>query len=309
MVDLFDRVYSFQSSNKFLAKIRFFSGLRMITKITANFLVPIYYLITRNFEHVLNKPESKSNKRVIVSLTTFPNRINRIWIVIESLLRQTYKPDLIILWLSKEQFNSIEQLPNRLLRLLENGLEIKLCDHDLKSHKKYFYAFKVFDDDVIYSSKVLETLIRLNERFPHSICCNVGYRITIRDGNILPYAEWEHLFVMSGPSYNISCIGVGGVLYPPGSLPQEVFNIDVFEKICLSADDIWLKAISLLGGITVVKSDYFSNYLPVIYLNNTTLSSSNVTLNKNDQQLKNIRSYYIQKSGIDPFFEISNLLS
>ena len=312
MVDFFDKVYSFQSSNKFLTKIRFFSGLRLITKITANFVVPIYYLITRDFAPVLNKSDRKSNKRIIVSLTTFPNRIDRLWIVIESLLRQSYKPDLIILWLSKDQFNAIEELPRRLLNQQKNGLEIKLCEHDLKSHKKYFYALKeytddvivTFDDDVLYSSKVLETLVRLNERFPLSICCNVGHRITIGDGEILPYNQWEQLEEMSGPSYSISFIGVGGVLYPPGSLPKEVFNNDVFEKICLSADDIWLKAMSLLGKTRVVKSDYFSNYLPVIHFNNKTLSSSNVSLNKNDQQLKDVRSYYIQKSGIDPFSEI-----
>jgi hypothetical protein len=312
MVDFFDKVYSFQSSNKFLAKIRFFSGLRLITKITANFVVPVYYLIIRDFARILIKDDEKSNKRIIVSLTSFPNRIDRLWIVIESLLRQSYKPDLIILWLSKEQFNAIEELPKKLLNQQKKGLEIKLRDDDLKSHKKYFYAFKeykddvivTFDDDVIYSSKVLETLVRLNERFPLSICCNVGHQIAIGDGEIQPYNKWKQLEAMMGPRYDISFIGVGGVLYPPGSLPKEVFNNDVFKKNCMNADDIWLKAMSLLGKATVVKSDYFSNYLPVIHFNNKTLSSSNISLNKNDEQIKNVRNYYSQNLGIDPFSQI-----
>ena len=225
--------------------------------------------MTWAFSNTLNNSDRKSNNKVVVSLTTFPNRIDRIWIVIESILRQSYKPDLIILWLSKDQFNSIEELPKRLLSQQKKGLQIILCDSDLKSHKKYFYAFKeyiddiivTFDDDVLYSSVVLKKLLILHEKFPNSICCNVGHRIGTGNDGILPYSRWEQLNSFSGPSYNISFIGVGGVLYPPFTLYKDVFDKDVFEKVCMNADDIWLKAMSLLKKTTVVKSDYYSNYL------------------------------------------------
>jgi len=311
MIDFFDKIYSFQYKNRLLNKIKFFSALRLITRVAANLVIPVYYLITKDFAQALNKVETKANKKIIISITSFPNRIDRLWIVVESLLRQSYKPDLIILWLSKEQFSSIERLPKRLLSQRKDGLEIRLCDHDLKSHKKYYYALQeypddvivTFDDDVFYSTKVLATLVKLNDRFPSSICCNTGYRIITRNEEIMPYTKWEQLMDKSGPDYNISFTGVGGVLYPPGSLHKEVFN-NIFENICLSADDIWLKAMSLLGNTTVVKSDYFSNYLPVFHFNNKTLSSSNIYHNKNDQQLEAVRNYFIQKLGVDPFSQI-----
>ena len=42
----------------------------------------------------------KRQQKVIISLTSYPKRINTLWIVIETLLRQTMKLDEIILWLA-----------------------------------------------------------------------------------------------------------------------------------------------------------------------------------------------------------------
>ena len=151
-------------------------------------------------------------------------------------------------------------------------------------------------------------LIKLSEKFPFSIICNEGRRITIGEEGIMPYDKWEQLNKFTGPSYNISFIGVGGVLYPPGSLHKETLNNEVFQNLCLSADDLWLKTMSLLEKTTVVKSDYLSNYLPLIHFNNKNLSSSNLTLNQNDQQLKGIRGHYIHKFGIDPFNPLKTLV-
>ncbi|MBQ2886366.1 MAG: hypothetical protein IJE43_21810 [Alphaproteobacteria bacterium] len=46
----------------------------------------------------------KINMKVIVSLTSYPARINIVHKTIESLLNQTYKADKVILYLAYEQF-------------------------------------------------------------------------------------------------------------------------------------------------------------------------------------------------------------
>ena len=71
---------------------------------------------------------------VIVSLTTYPGRIDQVWKTISSLLNQTLKPKRVILWLAKEQFPA-GKLPESVQRLTTRGLEICYCE-DLKSHKK-----------------------------------------------------------------------------------------------------------------------------------------------------------------------------
>ena len=78
----------------------------------------------------------KRKVKVIVSLTSFPARIDIVDITIKSLLMQSLKPDEIILWLAKGQFSGEENgLPTKLLKLKKYGLTINWCN-DIKSYKK-----------------------------------------------------------------------------------------------------------------------------------------------------------------------------
>lgn len=64
----------------------------------------------------------------VVSLTSYPKRISTVWITIETLLWQSIKPDVIILWLADSQFDGVESLPRELLNLQKRGLSIRFCD-------------------------------------------------------------------------------------------------------------------------------------------------------------------------------------
>jgi len=70
--------------------------------------------------------------QLIVSLTSYPARINSVHITINTLLQQSLKPNKVILWLASEQFpNKENDLPDNLLRLKDYGLTIEWCDKDL----------------------------------------------------------------------------------------------------------------------------------------------------------------------------------
>ena len=99
-----------------------------------NLFIPKYY---KKMQSKRGYKETKNKPRIIISLTSFPKRIDIVWITIESILRQSQKPDEIILWLAEEQFQGIDSLPKSLLELMERGLTIRFCD-DLRSHKKYY---------------------------------------------------------------------------------------------------------------------------------------------------------------------------
>ena len=104
--------------------------LRRSVRSLANWYLPRY----------LAKPVEPSNlydNSLIVSLTSFPGRINDVWQVIESLKRQTVKPSKIILWLSLEQFPSKNQIPKSLTKIEDDLFSIRLVDEDFRSHKKY----------------------------------------------------------------------------------------------------------------------------------------------------------------------------
>ena len=66
--------------------------------------------------------------------------------------------------------------------------------------------------------------------------------------------KWRQKFKYGiGNEYSIA-YGVGGVLYPPKLLPKETFDEYKIRKLCLFADDLWLKAIENKHKIKVVKT-------------------------------------------------------
>ena len=65
---------------------------------------------------------TKRKQKIIISLTTYPERINNIQYTIYSLLTQTLKADEIILWLSDDEF------PNKEENILSNILKLKKMD-------------------------------------------------------------------------------------------------------------------------------------------------------------------------------------
>ena len=49
-------------------------------------------------------------KRVIVSMTSYPKRISYIEKVLDSMLRQTILPDIIVIYLSREEFENTKDI-------------------------------------------------------------------------------------------------------------------------------------------------------------------------------------------------------
>lgn len=250
------------------------------------------------------------DQNIIVSLTSFPARINTVWLTIETILRQTIKPKHIILWLSRDQFPSKSYLPPNLICLEKRGLKIELVEGDLKSHKKYYYSFIEYpddyiitiDDDVFYNTKLIEFLWYAHLNYPDCICCNESHFISFtEDKQLRPYKTWLHNFNFDLlPSKLLCPIGIGGVLYPPHSLSKLVTQTDIFMQCCPRADDLWLKAMSLIANRKVVQTSYHSMFMPVKISHNTTLSSSNIS-SGNDIQLQSLRDVLVDKINLDPF--------
>ncbi|WP_158735764.1 hypothetical protein [Alteribacillus sp. YIM 98480] len=285
---------------KFLKKL--YNFISNILSKAANFYVKGYYRLPFYKNIIGINTSKKREKKIIVSLTTFPARINVVWISIESLLRQSYKPDKIILWLAKEQFNGIKSVPHKLLKQQKRGLEIRFCD-DLRSHKKYYYAFQEYpeeiiitvDDDIIYPRNTLKILINLHERFPDCICCNRAHLIKkLKNNDPAPYSEWvQNPLSLNEPSKLLCPTGVSGILYPPNSVHNEVFNKRDIKELCFHADDLWLKIMSLKNNTKVVKTAEFTSVpFKINSSQKESLAQLNVNENKNDLQLKAILDKY-----------------
>lgn len=199
------------------------------------------------------------DKEVIVSLTSYGNRIYDVYLAIESIMQGTIKPNRIILWLSDELKN--EKLPKTLQMQATRGLEVEYCK-DIRSYTKLIPALRKYpdsiiitiDDDAIYDFDIVEKLVKAYQKYPYDIHANRIHRITVDDrGEIESYNNWKWCY----NDYDVSSFnfltGVGGVLYPPNSLDNAVFDKDVFLNICKTADDVWFYLMALKKGTLVRK--------------------------------------------------------
>jgi hypothetical protein len=263
--------------------------------------MPLYFNLTSKRKKNRLKVKTSANK-FIVSLTTFPKRIDKVWLVIESILRQEEKPDKIILWLYKEEFNGIESLPKKLLKLRKRGLEIRFCDENLKPHKKYYYAIKeypdsnliIIDDDFIYPPNLLKNLINSHEKYPKAIICSMSREIIIKEGVILPYIKWKRVGRNTKPLFRNSILGGGGTLFPPNSLNSKVLDLNEMEKLSFEADDLWLKIMSLKQNTKVVslEGEYKRPFFKVNIRDNITLADSNLREGNNDIIFQKLINFY-----------------
>lgn len=290
VLDLFTRLYGRLHSERLY--YRFLTPSRYVVRSLANHFLPNY----------LSKPHRVTNKVIdglIVSFTSFPARIDSVWQVVECLFRQTYLPEKIILWLSKEQFPSDKNLPESLRCRLNDRFEIRFVEGDIRSHKKYYYVCKNFpdkyifliDDDIYYHSRIIENTWNAHLQNHRAVICNYGYHIQVDKGhNIAPYMKWKRVYIHSDNT-NLFFGSGGGTLFHPSMLYQDVLKIDLACRLTPIADDIWLNAMVRLQGTSIL---LLKNrlVLPIENKGDVKLADQNRIGNKNDEQIDNLNNYY-----------------
>lgn len=246
----------------------------------------------------------KRDIQLVVSFTSYGSRIYTVPLMLERLMNQTLKPDRIVLYLSKENFPLMEkELPERLLEMCSFGLEIRWCEGDLKSYKKLLPALKDFpediiitvDDDLYYELDMIEKLYDSYKKYPAAISARRTHRMTYSEDNqILPYCEWEKEYSECNPEPHMDLLATtgAGTLFPPHILPEEVHNEEYITQLCPTADDVWVKVMSLLRQVPVVPPE---KKVKLNYIKGTQeLSLWSINKEANDQQIKNAFEKYLK---------------
>lgn len=257
----------------------------------------------------LNNDNNEKQPKIIVSLTSIPSRLDKLYLCLETIMRQTMKPDKIILYLG---LNTKEmKLPKKLDDMQKRGLIIKYVeDIKLKPHTKYFYSMQDYpndiiitvDDDILYDKNVIKQLYNSYLKYPEVVSCMRAHKITFdKDNKIDKYNNWKYEYNGRDaliPNHFLLATGVGAVLYPPHCMPQETFNVENINKLSLNADDIWLKFIEVKNNIKVVRATDKKYHLVVIKsTQKVALMKRNVQQGENDVFLNNLIDFYkIDKS-------------
>ncbi len=243
----------------------------------------------------------KRDKKIIVSLTTIPFRIDAASCVISIMMHQTLKPDMIVLYLGQGNYKNIK-FPELLEKEQECGVQIKYRE-DIICHTKYFYAMQEYpdeiiitvDDDILYDETLIENLYNSYLQHPNAVSAMRAHQITYTScTEVAPYRKWKgsnYDYILK-PSHKLLATGVGGVLYPPHCLHEEVFNLEKIKALAPKADDIWLKIMEIMNDTPVVIAKRQS---PLEFLDGTQevgLCYDNVNNGQNDIQFKNALNDY-----------------
>ena len=111
----------------------------------------------------------EKDDKIIVTLTSYKGRINTVKDVITSILKNTLKPDKVVLNLAEDEFhNKEEELPLSLVDMVRSNpiCEINWVKENVRQFKKLIPTLERYpndviisvDDDTIYGEKFLQTL-------------------------------------------------------------------------------------------------------------------------------------------------------
>lgn len=240
------------------------------------------------------------DRRIVVSLTSFPGRFARLHNCIKSLLAQTSKPDRLVLYLTQEECSNVP-IPATLQKLVRHGLEIRYTSKNYGSFNKFAHALSEFpdhvivtcDDDKLYPPNWLRGLIDGHQAHPGKIICWRSRQINLTGDELLtPYRGWP-LTNHNRPSFSLLPLGVGGVLYPPDCFTSEVLDTSLFLDLCPTADDLWLKVMAARTGTPAVQVGQNAVMHPSIpYWNGSKLSADNIWGRQNDAAVQRLLEYF-----------------
>ena len=214
---------------------------------------------------------NENTPKYIISLTSFKERLSTTApYAIITMFNQSIKPDKIILWVAYEDKKNV---PDILYKLVEKGLEIRFCE-DLKSHKKLIPSLIEFpddniiiaDDDVYYPYNWFEQLVLIHKNNPKNIICHRVHGIKVDDNhNPLPYKNWDkgidpNVYFINNSRHMVFPTGVGGVLYPPHCLFNDITNKELINKLSPNSDDVWF------WSMAVINKEYFGEDSPYIII-------------------------------------------
>lgn len=196
-------------------------------------------------------------ERVIVSLTSYPARLEEIHYTLYSLLNQELPLSAIKLWLIAEEYPlplSADALPKSLRAMEKHGVEIGWIHDNIRSYAKLLPTLErepeaviiTADDDVYYPTDWASRLYRTHLAHPEDIIAHRAHWVTYeKGGRIASYGAWPKCIEGGSCRFANFQTGVGGVLYPSGSLHADVSRRELYQKLAPKADDIWFWAMAV----------------------------------------------------------------
>jgi hypothetical protein len=200
------------------------------------------------------------NRRVIVSLSTVPDRINNLRPTIRRLLDQTRPPDEIVVAIP--EFSVREQRPYIVPKYMSQLPRVRVlhCAEDWGPATKFIGAIQdelkagrdnslimVVDDDRIYPRDSLETYLYYSEQLPNAALC-------FRGAAMPSTLDWDDAKMIHGrdvrePRPVAVITGCGSYLVKPRFFDQSLWDYSEAPSVAFYIDDIWISALLSRRGV------------------------------------------------------------
>ena len=204
-------------------------------------------------------PRVDSKQKVVVTLTTIPERIDKITVTLNSLLDQTRSPDAIYLAIPK--ISRITNKPYPVPGWLKNHPIIKIlyCDKDYGPATKLIPAFLkykdkpdtkiiVVDDDLIYPVFLIEHLCFYSEKYPEIALGNRGVILSKLVNRFC--VDQVINFNSLSNIVNVDILrGESGFLVKPKFFNKDLFVISGQPRSIFFEDDVFFSGILAKNGI------------------------------------------------------------
>src|SRR5881392_596871 len=191
--------------------------------------------------------------RVIVSLSTVPDRINNLSPTIRSLLNQTRPPDEIVLAIP--EFSIREQRPYLVPKYISRLPRVRVlhCAEDWGPATKFIGAIQdelaagrqntlimVADDDRLYPRDAIETYLYYSEQLPNAALCFRGAAMP----STLDWDDAKMIYAkdLREPRPVAVITGCGSYLIQPRFFDGSLWDYSGAPSVAFYIDDIWISA-------------------------------------------------------------------
>lgn len=210
-------------------------------------------------------------QKIIISMTTIPQRIERLKTNIQSILNQSQKFDKLIINiddnLSKNDYEFYKYL-----KTIDKRIIINKCEHKWRSCNKLLPTLKKYpndiiitvDDDVYYPEHCFKYLIEQYNKTPDCIIAHeINPLLINKDFNYIDFINEYDIKLMQKEwgKYLSNCC-----LFPPHVFDNtDLYDYDKMMK-CTNGthDELWFWVNSTLNGVMCVGLNYVFSFAPEI---------------------------------------------
>jgi len=215
-------------------------GIKRLKRLRERLTVVRFLVPSRPFSRIL-----RPSIPVVVSMTSYPARIENAWLSIESLLRQSVSPKHLLLVLAEDEFPD-RVLPKRICQQQKRGLDVMWTEKTAGSYDKLLPPLQEFpglpiitcDDDKFFPRTLLKQLYTASLANPKTVVGARGWKIRLNNQTLEYGVGWTRA-ERGASGHALLLPGGNGCLYPPGSLHESVLDTVSALAKAPTADDLW----------------------------------------------------------------------